>query len=299
MWRNVSWNSTDSSLPEGMHKHETGAYFKTPAGELARRPASPVGALDEKQSGPEEGSGSEQVAAERQQLPGEKSRRGHQSGRLSQRASSNSSNSTQGRPATSTGSSHPANFRARLSSISGALQHPPRLAKRLFAASHHQEEAHQPVPVQITTTSIDSPQHQPALGPHPYPHPHPHGHEQSSEHARAPLASGRRLSQLFLPQLNQALQVDPFGQTSELFPAHLLGLYGQPPLIGGGSGATSAMLNGLPMGAGGPRASWADISLLGRLPNVRPSIDSAFYGPAGGQMRLSFDARKYFLASSM
>lgn len=31
MWRNISWNSTDSQLPEGQHKHEPGPYFKTPS----------------------------------------------------------------------------------------------------------------------------------------------------------------------------------------------------------------------------------------------------------------------------
>lgn len=283
MWRsNVSWNSTDSSLPEGMHKHETGAYFRTAAGEPAQscRSGSPS-ALEEEPS--EDVASSEphappSQAKNRQQAAG--SDRSRRKLRESQRNSSNSSASiaATGRPVSSS-VAQPANFRARLSSISDALHHPPRLAKRLFTGAHQQQhnQAHQQhheeslAPVQITTTSIDSPQHQAGDG---------HGPQ---EHARPMLSSGRRLSQLFLPQLGAHAPNDPFGQAPELFPAHLLGLYGQPPLVGGGSQA---------LGAGGPRASWADISLLGRLANVRPSIDSAFHGPSAGQMRHSFDARK-------
>lgn len=276
MWRNVSWNSTDSSLPEGMHKHETGAYFKTAAPDSAPascRPASP-GALEEE---PVEEAPSREPAPRQQSAGSERQQRKL---RETQRNSSNSSASTAATSRPMSSAAQPANFRARLSSISDALHHPPRLAKRLFTGAHHQQHQQEEsqAPVQITTTSIDSPQHLGAPGAgqldgHPL-----------QEHARPMLSSGRRLSQLFLPQLGAHAPVDPFGQAPDLFPAHLLGLYGQPPLVGGGVGPS--------LGAGGPRASWADISLLGRPANVRPSIDSAFHGPSAGQMRHSFDARK-------
>lgn len=73
---------------------------------------------------------------------------------------------------------------------------------------------------------------------------------------------------------------DPYA-SNELIPPHLLGLYGQPPLVVGAAGQQNA---------GGHRASWADVSLFTRLANVRPSLDSGYQG--AGQMRHSIDARK-------
>lgn len=204
----------------------------------------------------------------------------------------------------SSSTTHHPGFRSRLSSISGALQHP-KLAKRLF--SHHQDsisEQHQ-APIQITTTSIDSPQHHSQAGGSSGGHHQDGGDNQSGgggsgrvgggigggggwadqlEPRLMSSSSGRRLSQLFLPQLpnNPMLSQDPYA-SNELFPPHLLGLYGQPPLVGGSMSPASAALSA-------QRASWADISLFGRLSNVRPSIDSAFHS---GQVRHSFDARKY------
>lgn len=213
----------------------------------------------------------------------------------------------------------PAGFRSRLSSISGALQHP-KLAKRLFSNSNNNQEhhsnntstevhhAHQQAPIQITTTSIDSPQHhQPAsqLQSHDSTAAEPAFYS-SVEHEPRQLmstSSGRRLSQLFLPQLannplllNRELEAAYAPNSDTLIPPHLLGLYGQPALAGGSPGVVGG-------GCGQHRASWADISLFGRLSNVRPSIDSAFHSTGGGaggsQMRHSFDARKYTQTHSL
>lgn len=379
MWRNVSWNSTEpASLPEGMHKHETGAYFKTPSvqsgassqsgggsgtGQLpgaktaavlpapnqsnstesiepvGGRSVTPTEELTEEPSMISEPVTASTAAAkvgrqlqqqpvviEQQSVNSRRARRLRESGPQTSAAAnlksshnnSNSNNNTNNNSASinnsnrqlsgATGSSssasataaattttHHPGFRSRLSSISGALQHP-KLAKRLF--SHHQdsvsEQQHQ-APIQITTTSIDSPQHHQAGG-------HQDGETQSGgggsgrvgggaggwaeqlEPRLMSSSSGRRLSQLFLPQLpnNPMLSQDPYA-SNELFPPHLLGLYGQPPLVGGSVSPSSAALSA-------QRASWADISLFGRLSNVRPSIDSAFHS---GQVRHSFDARKY------
>lgn len=276
MWRNVSWNSTDSNLPEGMHKHETGAYFKTPSIQSAT--SSQSGTEPKQQNEPELAELRPIQDTSRPQKPSASKR---QCLRESQHRQPPIGNSSQAKLPASQTTSNSHGFRSRLSSISGALQHP-KLAKRLF--SHHQPDQAGELgqaPVQITTTSIDSPQH--GTGPAD------EGPELKLSHS----SSGRRLSQLFLPQLlnanNPMLIQDPYGINNELLPPHLLGLYGQPPLVG----------SSLPAGvnpATGARASWADISLFGRLSNVRPSIDSAFHS---GQMRHSFDARKYSPISSL
>ena len=299
MWRNVTWNSTESCLPEGMHKHETGAYFKTPsiqsvassqsgaaAGEAATlpppSPAAQIGAgstgqqqQQQQQQQEEAANASKQQQTRRQRLK-ESQRQSSSSVLKLQVASSQQTNQAQG-------------FRSRLSSISGALQHP-RLARRLFSGHQESGEQQQQAPIQITTTSIDSPQHQArqeqqtaaaaataAGGEHDGRAPFA-GHEPELRHLSS--SSGRRLSQLFLPQLasNLMLGQDPYAN-NELIPPHLLGLYGQPPLVGGAGGSAAGAAH---------RASWADITLFGRLSNVRPSIDSAFHS----QTRLSFDARK-------
>ena len=443
MWRNVSWNSTDSSLPDGMHKHEPGPYFRTPSkpqgssGSDGRpdsahgsEPRLQVGSLppafeaeeqtatvEEIESGqvissvppppPEspqspfldesdnnnntnannnsasnnnnnsnnngyaEGVvGQRQVASKR--VADKKAQEGPKRTRFKETSSTFGTTSSSSQPQHQAGdtllyvpkqnqppSGHPPpqqqqqqhqqqqGFRSRLSSISGALQHP-RLTRRLFSGGsggsgapltleqqhlqqqQQQQQQNDTKTVQITTTSIDSPKHQLAspragdpngsglasgsgnTGPK---HEDAEGHtlpgSQSSAHPRHS-SSGRRLSQLFLPQqlmlsgqhpilLNQ-LQ-DPYA-ANELIPAHLLGLYGQPPLVGtivGGPGPGGGCSGGGPgasLGAGVQRASWADISLLGRLANVRPSIDSAFASSGGlggltSQLaRHSFDARK-------
>lgn len=287
MWRNVAFNPTNepASFPEGMHKHETGAYFKTPsiqsAGSTQSGEARAATPTDEIEAGSaRELKADEQLRAKQRRLK----LKGRQ-------LSANAAKANFGQPP-ATGPN--AGFRSRLSSISGALQHP-KLAKRLF--SHHNNEQaaasdqQAQAPIQITTTSIDSPQHQASAA-------NPNlcasdGHAQSLSDGAAAApeqrllfsSSGRRLSQLFLPQLatNPMLGQDPY-TNNELIPPHLLGLYGQPPLVGG-----AASPGGLSLGAGAHRASWADISLLGRLSNVRPSVDSAFHST---QMRHSFDARK-------
>lgn len=360
MWRNVSWNSTDSSLPEGMHKHETGAYFKTPSIQSATSTQSggtisvhhPVVTQNSAQNSTESmvyggaaaGSGRPVTpTAEEEEEPEHQ----QQHVNLQQQHSSPATNTTDSRqqqrstksaargsnarqrgvlkdssgphvraatgsqaaiipPALATGTgAHHQGFRSRLSSISGALQHP-KLAKRLFSGHHEQNESNinQQAPIQITTTSIDSPLHLPhsaGLLPTSGGNNQQHhltlsegGHSSSDSRSffsalsadhvgpEARLmssSSGRRLSQLFLPQLTTNLNQDPYA-SNELMPPHLLGLYGQPPLVGGAGGLGPV---------GGHRASWADIGLFGRLSNVRPSIDSAFHS---GQMRHSFDARK-------
>lgn len=360
MWRNVSWNSTEpTSLPEGMHKHETGAYFKTPSIQSATSSQSGGGAVsgtmisagaatNHSNSTESIGGGgggqmvggrsitptdeiaeepsmnesepaimsttaskgahttagpNKPVVVEQQQTNTRKMRRFKESGRQSSAAGKssnfnnpNSSKQQANNEASSSSSSHHPGFRSRLSSISGALQHP-KLAKRLF--SHHQDsisesQQHHQAPVQITTTSIDSPQHNQSsnnAGHHQVEFDNQSGGGSGSgtrwaeqlEPRLMSSSSGRRLSQLFLPQLtnNPILNQDPYA-SNELIPPHLLGLYGQPPLVGGSVSPASAAL-------GAQRASWADISLFGRLSNVRPSIDSAFHG---GQVRHSFDARK-------
>jgi len=224
-------------------------------------------------------------------------------------------------------------FRSRLSSISGALQHP-KLARRflggLSGALEQQSQnggqwSQNGTTIRITTTSFDSPRRQSGESENcnngkQNEHPEGVGVEMAaapSSHSR-PSSSGRRLSQLFLPQqlmmggqhpilLNQ-LQ-DPFS-SNELIPPHLLALYGQPPLVGptsmGGPGAmssVSSLMLGQPgSGPASQRTSWADISLLGRLSgSVRPSIDSTLASTACGGFgsltsqlaRHSFDARKY------
>lgn len=290
MWRNVSWNSTDSALPDGMHKHETGAYFKTPSLQSAgssqsgtrrqdsldsigkARPATPLREdADEPwpgRAGADEASGGQQLTGARLQV---------RRPRFKEAPAERRAGAGQPPPANKqVAGPAPQGFRSRLSSISGALQHP-KLARRLFSGHHEPGEQQHAAPVQITTTSIDSPQHAgPADGPG-----EPAGAHPGAGEPRLPGgASGRRLSQLFLPQMGQNALLnqmqDPYA-SHELIPPHLLGLYGQPPLVAGASSPA------------GHRASWADASLFGRLSNVRPSIDSAFQS---GQMRHSFDARK-------
>lgn len=328
MWRNVSWNSTDSSLPDGMHRHETGAYFKTPSiksGTSGSVQAVQPGAKQEQQPPPpppdatphqgssagevEPASGARQpedepdaeppVSDEAQwQASGRRKGRGSGGGRQQQQQQPTATSAS---AATKQHHQHQG-FRSRLSSISGALQHP-KLARRLFSG-HHGDSAdhqhHQPTtahlaPIQITTTSIDSPQHGRSSSPTggvgvsaATAADNTSGSFEAPASARlTSSSSGRRLSQLFLPQLaNNPILInqmqDPYA-ANELIPPHLLGLYGQPPLVGtGGAGGASS--------PGGHRASWADVSLFGRLSNVRPSIDSAFQ--AAGPMRHSFDARK-------
>lgn len=370
MWRNVSWGSMgaadSSTLPEGMHKHEPGAYFKTPSIHSAGSAQSGAGPAYSAQSPPPQrfsnvgleslsGAESAQLQLEELQLapleslPADeeldeqsrasskqfspesstKARLGPQVARtigsakpqhsqtrrqrfreeqrqvLSQTASGltmgGSSKQQAGgqaagnRLAGSQPNQHqqqqaPMNerpqqgFRSRLSSISGALQHP-KLTKRLF---HHGEHGEHRTPIQITTTSIDSPQHQARaseFGQAGSDSEHNPEQPQPLEPRLTATSSGRRLSQLFLPQLanNPMLAgADPYAN-NDLIPPHLLGLYGQPPLVGGAAspGGPAGMAH---------RSSWADISLFGRLSNVRPSVDSAFHA---GQMRHSFDARKY------
>lgn len=295
MWRNVSWNSTDSSLPDGMHKHDPGAYFKTPSiqsgassqsgGQGAGRRGDSVESCSR---GPRPGTPPSRE--ERQEAWPAPSQAGTQRPRLrdpaARQLSSGPAPAPPAAPAAATGGgagkqqAAGPNFRSRLSSISGALQHP-KLARRLFSGHHEPGEPsqQQQQTVQITTTSIDSPQHN-------------QNHEAHEPEAAGRPAgassSGRRLSQLFLPQMGQSpillgqLQ-DPYA-CNELIPPHLLGIYGQPPLVGGAAGSPA-----------GHRASWADVSLFGRLSNVRPSIDSALQA---GQMRHSFDARKYIWPQS-
>lgn len=324
MWRNVSWNSGDSNLPEGMHKHEPGAYFKTASVQLSSEPVIksidelPVQAElreEEEDEGGGEGDGAkvDEVTEEEneqtnwraltkpsratQRVAASQQRQQHQTTANKERhtcfKARQLSSCSKGQPmATRTGappsqsqgqhSQHaPQGFRSRLSSISGALQHP-RLARRLFsgalATDHSSEQSLSTGPIRITTTSIDSPQHtvgdssteETASQP-----PSVFGATLELTRPATSSSTGRRLSQLFLPQLTNLPQ-DPYGLTTELVPPHLLGIYGQPPLVGAFGGAH--------------RASWADISLLGRLTSMRPSLDSAFHG--GGQMRHSFDARK-------
>lgn len=281
MWRNVSWNSAEPvSLPEGMHKHVTGAYFKTPSiqsGSSTASTACPPSAESAGRPPPEESEVVPAVAPPTRRRPRSEAAR--------QASTAVRAGATQQPPAVA--ATHSAGFRSRLSSISGALQHP-KLARRLF--SHHsestdlsgsalQQHQQQLTPVQITTT-IDSPHSTPTL----HEDARSAGATEAVEQRLMSSSSGRRLSQLFLPQqLANAtlLHQDPYA-SNELIPPHLLGLYGQPPLVGGSaspSGGSSQL---------GHRASWADISLFGRLSNVRPSVDSAFHS----QMRHSFDARK-------
>lgn len=362
MWRNVSWNSTDSSLPDGMHRHEPGPYFKTPsiqstnsagsgagtasdlappaaAGDIARQrlhgleslapaqgtedleqsseasettrvlvPPLSCGSGGANQEGVQKSATSGKTAG--QQPPAQRRTRFKDGGqqpsssstRLSHSGATQKTSQGQQQP-----HAHPQGFRSRLSSISGALQHP-KLARRLFSSSssganeHHEQQPS--AIVQITTTSIDSPQHSAAGGSASEPGAG-NKHEPSDDFQQQPFApthsrpssSGRRLSQLFVPQqlmLGQhPMLLSQLQDPNELIPPHLLGLYGQPPLVGGAAGCAQA--GGLAMmgqpncSPGGHRASWADISLFGRLTNVRPSIDSTF---AGQLTRHSFDARK-------
>lgn len=344
MWRNVSWNSTETNLPDGMHKHETGAYFKTPSIQSASSSHStatggaPVATIDSTAAGaaastvassraispeisideePEPEVSIESLSAaatesKKQRNPRLKdsqkqaSMMGRSLADVKQPTSTTNSNNNNKSSSQQQPQQH-GGFRSRLSSISDAL-HSQKLTRRLFSSISHQEPStssssqHQQqqqnelrAPIQITTTSIDSPQHQPASNQSSS---IITGMEATDEHlfhqyhqlqAARPLtsgSSGRRLSQLFLPQVSNAptlLGQDPYA-SNELIPPHLLGLYGQPPLVGGSS--TSSSLNHQ------HRASWADTSLLGRLSNFRPSIDSAAYH-SGGQVRHSFDARKY------
>lgn len=359
MWRNVSWNSNETSLPDGLHKHETGAYFKTPSIQSATTegscelqqaatgacsPAEDGSRADERTKQPsgtrtaaasaarEERTGSASSASARQRNP-----RLKDSSHKQQASLIRSANDTQkhqpagGKSTTAPANQHhqqqPHGFRSRLSSISDAL-HSQKLTKRLFSGGTHPETTtHEPhkqpppqqQPIQITTTSIDSPQHsqqqqqqqspscssadrQQTTGMESDEHLFHQYHQQQQQHHHLSRASGRRLSQLFLPQVTSAptlLGQDPYAPGNELIPPHLLGLYGQPPLVGGGGcgGGSSTSGGSSFVGGGQHRASWADTSLLGRLSNFRPSIDSAAYhggpGSGAGQVRHSFDARKY------
>lgn len=308
MWRNVNWNSTESNLPEGMHKHETGAYFKTPSIQSATSlqsenerdqtstESAPVRNQTANQAEPLEQIDLGQVTPSREFTRPKLALSKRQRLQQQQQQASKTMTPPSSKQQAAAPPTH--NFRSRLSSISGALQHP-KLAKRLFS-NHHQHQQPQSsdgqpavelasnhAAIQITTTSIDSPQHH--FGANQQQHQQQLDDQHELQAKLAHSSSGRRLSQLFLPQQmnanNPMLAQDPYGLNNELIPPHLLGLYGQPPLVGG------AMLNSAGSSvATGHRASWADISLFGRLSNVRPSIDSAFHST---QMRHSFDARKY------
>jgi hypothetical protein len=344
MWRNISWNSTDSTLPEGMHRHETGPYFKTPSMQSGGSSQSAAGSQgppvilcaneaaqqqpqqqqqQQQQQQPDEAAGqtikrgsfettshqsqvsgssmvelagsagirsprhSESIS-EPEVSPGQRQQHVTRRARFKETPRQMSSSAGQQQRQTSQqgggAPGHHHGFRSRLSSISGALQHP-KLARRFFSGhSETSDQQQQASTVQITTTSIDSPQHggraEPGqtAAPNCYPQSEP-----PAEPRPLTSSSGRRLSQLFLPQMGQNpilnQMQDPYA-SNELIPPHLLGLFGQPPLVGG-VGQSSP---------GGHRSSWADTSLFGRLSNVRPSLDSGYQGT--GQMRHSFDARK-------
>lgn len=134
--------------------------------------------------------------------------------------------------------------------------------------------------------------------------------------------SGRRLSQLFLPQvppqmaLDRLNQLDPYAANcpNELLPPNMLGLFGQAPLVGTNCGPSGLSLcssmnldhtQSMQVAAAaaaasmlGHRNSWADASLIGRLTNVgRPSLDSTGYhhSQTNRLRQHSFDARKYSL----
>lgn len=312
MWRsNISWSSSaDTSLPDGLHRHEPGPYFKTPSIQSAGSSQSGGGAAGgERPASPPAGQSAEETRPPQPPPPATEpappSLPAQRRARFATTTSSGDSGGGERRAAAQqqpnrTAAAAPHGFRSRLSSISGALQHP-KLARRLFSGAHNEDQQQHQVPVQITTTSIDSPSQQnqlaedaplelsPASG----------GAGSGRPTGSATSSGGRRLSQLFLPQIgpNQILlnqMADPY-TSNELIPPHLLGLFGQPPLVAGaacaGGAACAAGGGGATclIGPSGHRASWADASLFGRLSNVRPSVDSAF---ASGQMRHSFDARK-------
>lgn len=308
MWRsNITWGSIDLSPPEGMHKHETGAYFKT----SSQPPPPPPTDIEAQQQQPSQPQDNQDKQADRQLKQTDESSSERQREESAKRARTRSQQDTtdrnrKGRQRRLSGAirfgqkqqeappSSGANFRSRLSSISGALQKPRRLLSIGSSASHAQATPN--AAVQITTTS-ESPEHcahhskddedegKDGGG----------GDDDDSDEDRGrsspsqfdfeqqqrflSSSSGRRLSQLFLPQVPPsaanllAAGQDPYasGVVGELIPPHLLGLYGQ----------TQASP------VGGHRASWADASLFARLNHARPSLDS------GAQRRHSLDSRKY------
>lgn len=365
MWRSsvAAWQSIESTqLPDGMHKHEVGAYFKTPSNPSAT--SEPIGVDVDVAS---ETIGSSSTMEANSGGGGRSGEQPHHSGVVLEGSSTSSSMETSGGavaktqrrtrfkqpPASVAPISQPqttstnqttttgkANFRSRLSSISGALHvvEPKQVAKRLLSGSSatNQMAQQQRPPVRITTTSIDSPTRtalerdgsatetteqnlssiaQSAGATMPVGSENELGgstNELPMSHETRPSTSSRRLSQLFLPQLGHSPSLllnqmqDPYAP-SELIPPHLLGLFGQPPLVGGvaaaaaaaatvaGSNAASGSCTplGVGAGAGQHRASWADVTLFGRLSNVRPSVDSTF---GAHTARHSFDARKYAIA---
>lgn len=366
MWnvRNLSWNSSDSGLPDGMFKHETGPYFKTPSIQsggassthsvtdpTTTNPPSETkrSSLGYPQQPTDKGTDSTELQAQQpasssanrrwrsSETTIDKSSYSHQSVSTSssppkshQQQSSTSrqpkrpakvkhtaDNATQVQHSSSrtrqdsdpessrqhqSNLKHAQGFRSRLSSISGALQHPPRgLAKllNLNGGSSHQDScSNEPIAshIQITTTSIDSPKRDRRLSGGRTGSERELSDSGSQQHPPrfTSSSSGRRLSQLFLPQMppnillqQQQQQLDPYVSPNELLPPHLLGLFGQPPLVGGSLGDfPSACPSGV------RRGSWVDAGLLGRLVNIRPSLDSAIH-VSGARLRHSFDARKY------
>lgn len=298
MWRsNVRWGSIDTSPPEGMFKHETGAYFKTPsqpAAELERDDEqTPDEAVEQKRLDGRDHDHDREYDETNERRPelGAKSIRQQQ---VRENANKEQQRRLSGiRFVPKQQETQPANFRSRLSSISGALQHPRRLLgasqSRTGRQSRPASALAEAAPatnsaVQITTTSES-----------PEPRSERHQSQEGSDEGRASpnqfdyeqqqrflsSSSGRRLSQLFLPQVPPsaanllAAGQDPYAAAvvGELIPSHLLGLYGQTQ--------TSP---------GGHRASWADASLFARLNQARASIDSA---AASAHRRHSLDSRKY------
>lgn len=325
MWRGggVSWRSSDSSLPDGSHKHQPGPYFKTGPQAVQQQQQHPQQLPQQQHSGKLTCDEEPAAAAN---LPAS------EAGAELMEPSAGAAGA-RGRRCAPASPAEGGKFRARLSSLSAALQQPPRLAKKLlFAASSGQHQSQNPNPnqtqnqnpnqsgqaqVQITTTSIDdSPRRSAASRLHSV-----GGSRESASSRSGSLADGggqlgaaagcatgaaasrpanRRLSQLFLPQLPpsvllQQQQHDPYAPVANelLLPPHLLDLFAgnQAPLVGPG-GQPADLQHAAATGGAGQRASWADITLLGQLAAVRPSIDSAAFHQAG-PARHSFDARKY------
>lgn len=286
MWRgNISWGSSiDTSPPDGMHKHETGAYFKTSS---SNQPAADDDDDDDAEQQQQQRAAEVEVEAEAEpeveiaappppvasgQRDAPKRRQRRPSGirfALKQQEAPSS------------------NFRSRLSSISGALQKPRKLlsigsSQSAGSAAAAAAATTTQTNVQITTTGApESPERgrqadqlSAASSGDRDAESSSHLSDYEQQQRFLSSSSGRRLSQLFLPQVPPsaasllAAGHDPYAAAvaGELLPSHLLGA---------GPG-------------GGHRASWADASLFARLNHARASLDSS-----AAQRRHSMDSRKY------
>lgn len=266
------------SLQDAMQKHESGSHSNSKQAALARN--------------------------QQQQLERQSSNEHH--------------HNQQQHASTSSSSTALPSLRASISSISGALLHSKLLSSSQKSSNHHSQQQQQ-VPVKITTTcesplrrTVDAGQvlggssnckqmsidtttlncsqigsgdsgcglSAPSLA-------SPGAISMPDDALRA-LHSGRRLSQLFLPQSGvsrSAASCDAAHPLELTVPAHLLALY---------SNACASQAAAAAAGCANSRSSWADISLLSAAgqfgTSARQSTDSGYMVPLGA--RHSFDARK-------